>query len=372
MTIYFIKFKKILLVTLSYLFFFIVGDLIFSNYIYINKPEIRYDCFDYKNYSFNKEDYHSYNLSKNCIATEKQKTVIPYKVYTDEEGYRFSGKKRLSKIDNLIFLGDSFTYGYGVKFENSFPGIVESKTNDYEIYNLGVPGYGIQKHYEVLEKFFKKKNASKVFITLDMTDISDAAFRWVKLPEINSPVLKSKHINKSITNWQNIKNLNFKGTRLMFFYFRNFLRHIKLSIKSNNFGKEDSALKSDIANFTYTDLKKHNELNNDNFEKSLITISDYFKKISLLSKKNGADIYLIIFPWPETLIYGQEVFNWEEFNNKICEENYCSKVINLFNDFKRIKTTKKNWKNLIYIDDDVHLKFFANSLIANKIINEIN
>ena len=75
----------------------------------------------------------------------------------------------------------------------------------------------LKKYYEVLEKFFKKKNASKVFITLDMTDISDAAFRWVKLPEINSPVLKSKHINKSITNLQNIRNLNFKGTRLMFF-----------------------------------------------------------------------------------------------------------------------------------------------------------
>tara|TARA_B110000967_G_C18862057_1_gene550556 strand:+ start:75 stop:1193 length:1119 start_codon:yes stop_codon:yes gene_type:complete len=372
MLIIFTRLKKILLITFSFLLFFIIGDLIFSHYIYKEKVEIRYNCFDYKSYKFNKEDYHDYNLLKNCNATEKQRTVIPYKVYTDKDGYRFSGKNRSSKLDNLIFLGDSFTYGYGVKFENSFPGIVESKTNKHEVYNLGVPGYGIQKYYEVLEEFLKNKKASKIFVTLDMTDIHDAAFRWVKIPNTDSTVLKSKHTNKRITNWQNIKYLNFKGTRLLVFHFRNFSRHLKLKLRSKNMGNQDTALKSEIANFTYTEIKNHNELNNKNFKKSLIIINEHFQKISLLAKMNEADLYLIIFPWPETLIYGQKIFNWEDFNNDICEKNYCSKVINLFNDFKKIKDYNNNWKSLLYIDNDVHLKKLGNSLVASKIIKEIN
>ena len=60
------------------------------------------------------------------------------------------------------------------------------------------------------------------------------------------------------------------------------------------------------------------------------------------------------------------------FKNKMCEVNNCSKAIILFNDFNKIKEDNQNWKNLLYTYDDVHLKLFGNSLVAEKIINEIN
>jgi len=56
----------------------------------------------------------------------------------------------------------------------------------------------------------------------------------------------------------------------------------------------------------------------------------------------------------------------------MCEVNNCSKAIILFNDFNKIKKDNQNWKNLLYTYDDVHLKLFGNSLVAEKIINEIN
>ena len=89
-----------------------------------------------------------------------------------------------------------------------------------------------------------------------------------------------------------------------------------------------------------------------------------------LSKVNNFELYLIIFPWPETLIYGQKKFNWENFNSELCKKNNCKKLINLFGEFKRIKDKDKNWKHLIYIDDDVHLKKLGNSIIGNKIIEQ--
>ena len=131
----------------SFLLFFLIFDLIFSNFIYKEKLNLRYDCFDYKNYSFNNIDYHDYRLSKKCVATEKQRTVKPYKVFTDDNGYRYSKKVREHKLENIVFLGDSFTYGYGVDYEYSFTGIIENKLENYEIYNLAVPGYGVQKYY---------------------------------------------------------------------------------------------------------------------------------------------------------------------------------------------------------------------------------
>ena len=122
----FIKLKNNLIIIFFYSLFLLVGDLVFSNYIYKKDTNIKYNCFEYKNYLYKKESYHDYYLQRNCIATERQRTVVPYKVFTDQDGYRYSGQKRTLKENNLIFIGDSHTYSMGVKFENSFPGIVEN------------------------------------------------------------------------------------------------------------------------------------------------------------------------------------------------------------------------------------------------------
>ena len=375
MTKIFIKLNNYLIILFFYSLFFLIGDLLFSNFIYKKDVNIKYNCFAYKNYIFNEDSYHDYYFQKNCIATEKQRTVVPYKVFTDRDGYRFSGKKRLIKENNIVFLGDSHTYGMGVKFEDSFSGIIEKNTKDYDVYNLGVPGYGIQKHYYNLNEFLKKKNVSKIIITLDMTDIYDAAHRWRLITNTKTPVLKSKHTNKKISDWKAMQNSNFKGSRIIVFHVRNFLRFIKLKTKYKNIKTTDLELKTEIANYTYVDLDKRsptNYLSKMDFQKGVSTINLHFKKISDLAKKNDAKLYLMIFPWPETLVYGQEKFNWEKFNMNLCKKNTCHSIINLFNDFKIIKNENKNWKNLIYIEQDIHFNKFGNNLVANKIIKEIN
>ena len=371
----FTKLKNYLSIIIIYLSFFLVGDLIFSNFIYKKDINIKYNCFEYKNYLFKNNSYHDYYFQKKCTATEKQRTVLPYKVFTDDDGYRFSGKKRLLKENNLVFLGDSHTYAMGVNFKDSFTGIVEKNIKDYSVYNLGVPGYGMQKYYYVLDEFFKKKDASKIILTLDMTDIFDAAHRWRSITKTKSPVLKSKHINKKISDWKAMQNSYFKGSKIIVFQIRNFLRYLKLKVKFINKKYKDVGLKTEIANYTYVDLDKRSPLNylsKDDFQRGTSIINLYFEKITDLAKINNAELYLMIFPWPETLVYGQEKFNWENFNIGLCQKNNCSNVINLFDDFKRIKVKEKNWKNLIYIDEDIHFNKFGNNLVANKIIKEIN
>jgi hypothetical protein len=112
----FITLKDYSIIIFFFIFFFLTGDLIFSHFIYKKDINIKYNCFEYKNYIFNDESFHDYHLQKNCSATESQRTVIPYKVFTDHYGYRYSGKKRQNKEFNLVFLGDSSTYGMGTKF----------------------------------------------------------------------------------------------------------------------------------------------------------------------------------------------------------------------------------------------------------------
>ena len=73
-----------------------------------------------------------------------------------------------------------------------------------KIYREAVPGYGIQKYYYQLNEFLKTNQASKIFLVLDMTDVSDAAFRWKKIDELETPVIKSKRVIKNISNWKKV------------------------------------------------------------------------------------------------------------------------------------------------------------------------
>ena len=367
------KIKDSLVIIFFYFSFFLLGDLIFSNLIYKDKLNIKYNCYEYKNFTYNKEIFHDYFLQKNCKATESQKTAAPYKVFTDQDGYRFAGKKRLPRKNNLVFIGDSTTFGMGSKFEDSFVGITEKKKENYGIYNLAVPGYGIQKYHFVLKEFFKTKTASKIFVIIDMTDIHDAANRWVNIPNSISPVLESAHINQEISSWKKLQNSNFKGSKLLIFYLRNFSRDIKIKIKSFIPSKKKTKNEldsSDWANFTFVD-KENLSINKDEFEKSLSIIELYFKKISQLAKKNESEVFLVIFPWPENLIHGQDKFNWEIFNKRLCKINNCPGLLNLFDDFRKIMNENDNWQNLIYIKDDIHFTKFGNNLVADKITSLI-
>ena len=364
------RIKKIFTFIFIYSFFIILGDLIFSNFTNLGK--INYNCFQYFNLNHNNEKFHYYNLKNDCIAMESQRTVSPYKVFIDSNGYRYSGKKRDKSKKKILFAGDSQTYGYGVKYQDSFPGVVENKKKDYEIYNLGVPGYGMQMYWNRIEDFFNQNNnISHVVVAMDMTDVIDLAYRWQNIPTTKYPVVKSHYLTKEIDDWDKMKNSNFQGTRLLIFYLRNLSRHIRIKLTEDSKADTDKGLKSETANFTYTDLSQHKILDKKKFETALKGIDKYFGKISEISKKNNAEVYLLIFPWPENLIYGQSNFDWEDFSKTICRKHECKKMFNLFEKFETIKTNNENWKKLIYIDDDIHLNKFGNLIAATEIIDSI-
>lgn len=72
------------------------------------------------------------------MLTGKEKVRARYR--TDEFGRRLTGKEEeLNRKKNIIFLGCSFTYGFGVNDEDTFPFRVRRKT-DLNVYNYGISG----------------------------------------------------------------------------------------------------------------------------------------------------------------------------------------------------------------------------------------
>ena len=79
------KMKKISINFIIFIFLFVFIDLIFSNFIH--KEIFKYACYKY--------EIDFYSLRPNCVAYEEHKSSgISFKVYTDDNGYRYLGKKR--------------------------------------------------------------------------------------------------------------------------------------------------------------------------------------------------------------------------------------------------------------------------------------
>ncbi len=351
---------------LIYLVFFLIGDIFFSNFVY--KRDINHNCYEQLNDFF--------QLKKNCYAREKWiKNVQSYDVRTDENGFRFSGKKK-DKSKTAIFFGDSFTYGMGLDYKKTFVGLIENGQQGYKTLNLGVPGYSPSVfNYQFKEILKKEKNIKKIFLVLDISDVSEEASQWEIKIDSDRPIQinkeNKKEKNESPHSFLNSIKENFTGSRLIARSINNFFRSVRLYFL--NIKKPEVPGYSGWGNFLYMDIE-----NTDSslwhpfgFNEGLNKIIKNSMEISSLAKSINAEIYIIIYPWPDSLEYGQDKFNWENFSNKLCSAISCKKIINFFPDFQVIKENNADWLTRLYINGDLHISEYGHKIIATKILKEV-
>jgi len=351
-----------------YFVFFLIGDVLVSNYFI--KDNIENNCYKYL------DNFHS--LKKNCYAKEKWiKKSRSYNVYTDENGFRYNGKKKISNEnkDILAFLGGSFTYGMGANFQKTYVGIIEKAKPSFSIYNLGVPGYSPTVfNYQLKTLIDKKIIPNKIFLVLDVVDVHNEAANWEKKggqarPEKRIKATQGK--DKSKNKFRNLKKNNFKVTRFFAMSINNFLRSIRIYVSSLKVEVKKPG-QTDYGSFLYkdrADLKKK-AWEPYGFDRALDKIKNNIEEMSKNAKLIESDFYIIIYPWPEHLEYGQSKFNWELFGKEVCEENSCTKLINFFPDFEDIKKSTNDWVTKVYIENDIHLTNFGQEIVAQKILKE--
>jgi Protein of unknown function (DUF1574). len=246
-------------------------------------------------------------------------SIDSYKVYTNNFGERYSGKKSRytagSKNKNVFFFGDSQTFGVGSDWENTFVGMVEEKANDYNIHNFGVPSYSPTVHYYKLQKLLstRKIKPNKVFIVLDLTDVSDESEEWRVSEEKGKPYKESQFNFKKVSKFKKFKRENLKGSRLIANYLRESSRKLRKRLKNKK--EHQNEYKPVNGNpsggYIYTNFDKltgcNTELKKTTFwtcggvEVGLKKIENNLKKIGKLSRSINSDLYIITFPWPDTL-----------------------------------------------------------------------
>lgn len=357
--------------------FFLILDFFLSSFFKFNS--LRKDCFEFFEIKTKDKKHYSYKLKKNCSAIEsKTGANVTYKVKTDKYGHRKKNPEKKYDIgsEKNIFLGDSFAYGFGLDYSYSIPEIIEEHTS-IESINLSVPGYSPSiLQYNLMNFISQNKDLliKNIFYLMDITDLHDESNRWKIIDQVSMPVIINKQIQSELENEiKSIENLYF--TKNLITFARYYSRKIKYKfseIIDNFLSKKKEIGSTQYGNFIYLPnnyLDRNFWINNLDVGKN--NLMENVKKISQLSESIEANFYIVIYPWPDTLYFGEKTFSWQNFAKETCDYSRCKKIISLFKEFNEIKYKDSKWQEHLYLKNDVHFSKEGAAIVAKKIISEV-
>ena len=80
---------------------------------------------------------------------------------------------KYKSANKILFLGDSVTFGVGVKEEKTFVGLYRINSKSNEIYNLALFGYQIEDYLVQLDEISQFYPIEKIVYFLTLNDVYD-------------------------------------------------------------------------------------------------------------------------------------------------------------------------------------------------------
>lgn len=204
---------SVILIVLCILFFEISVRLIFGKHLF---------------YEVDKELYWKLKPSQKGYQT----LGFP-KATINTNGFR--GPEIDINKENILLLGNSYTFGEGVKDTETFAYIIQKKLSEkdfnYNVINMGVPGWGLFQEQIALERNFDTYKPRIIVLTLIKDNLRRQKFKDENLEQ---KYLKKQRIRYIFKNFALISFLNQLGNKVFYSYL---FRSDQNYIKNNNLTK---------------------------------------------------------------------------------------------------------------------------------------
>ena len=314
-------------------------------------------------------DVYHHGLKANVIMKNVKGFDGYYTFCTDNHGFRYKcdDKKRGKNFD-FAFMGDSFTEGSSVSYEDSFVGMFEQFSKK-SVVNLGVVSYAPKIYLSKINYYLNKGyNFDHVVIPIDISDLYDDDVSY-RLNE--DYVVRDNYERGKKLKLRRFLRKNFPFTNFYMFVIKN-LNEVGYS--PNNTSKDrpvfhiDALLKS---KWTYSNDKIIDGYwsSVESAQKEMVQTMTTLHK---LLDERDISLSIVVYPWPQQLENDVEesihVLMWKEF----CEGK-CSNFINLFPYFFELKEKNgylETYKKY-YWWNDIHFNKEGNKLIAEKLMRII-
>lgn len=279
---------------------------------------------------------------------------------TNEFGYLGTYPQKIDKGENvkrILFLGDSFTMGWGNKYEESFVGIISNHFNNesYEVINAGFKNsYSIDSYYAYFLKEGIVLKPDVVVITLCFNDISDLMTNvWVDINQDGFP----KKINtlRPYLNYEG-KRIHRRGDidKYLAWYYRiPILRNSKIFVAlSRIISNHETVRKGIYFNPSYM----------IDFNASQEKFKTIAKEFENLSKLNDFHLIWVVIPSP-TMFDGN---NFKENS----ESSIILRVLESIS-INNIVDPKFHLERSHYFRKDAHLNPKGNKVLSGMVLEAI-
>lgn len=307
-----------------------------------------------------------YELKKN-VSTVSSWGEATFTVYTDEHGFRV-GKKIDTKA-KVIFLGDSFTFAGIGPMEDTFVGMYQEATG-IPVINAGVMSYSPTAYLHQYEKALRLEvlqPAHSVVVALDLSDVQDEASYWIDGP--SHPIKRAESrggINsqgeRPARQWEMRFKLSLALGELVQRFALNYIRP-----PASVLNRRRSAVTWD----NWEEMDKTPAWIDGGYQPlgvagGLSRIKRKIGDIADLARKNGSNVYILIYPWPGQLTH-KDRFSWSQYAVDVCAAVRCAGVIDTFPDFREYAATHIAWYSDLFVNGDVHYNRAGNEILFKNL-----
>lgn len=313
-----------------------------------------------------------YELNSNFEGQDRYGKLI-FNVSTDSHGFRSPGPGQsrqavATSAPPVLLLGDSFTYGVGLEWPDTFAAQLAARYPG-KVINAGVNSHAPTPHLWRLKRWLQQGSVAPgtvIVMAVDISDVFDEATRWHDGP--TTPIDRSTaggpkgsdRVPQTQQPW--FRPSTFQLTHQIYFGLESLVKGVidNLQVRNN--------IRSD---FTH---KNWNQINN-NFAPlgvagGLKQLKHKIEAAAHLSHAHGHRFYLLIYPWPAQLAFANR-FSWERAITESCRKPDCSGVINTFPAFRQLAASDRRWQDHLYIRGDMHFQATGNAIIAAQILKAL-
>ena len=331
---------------------------------------------------------------KVILKTDEFDTVIS----TNKFGFR--GPEKSFKTGQILTIGDSQTYGFGLDYLNTWPYLLEKKIKEkdinLEVYNLGAPGTDTDFHIEVTKKYIKLLKPKYIILTNVLWDDFAQLIEKMELKKDNNTIREylKKHffhlynlgrmLNHSINKKQiEINPVWIEQSKKYLSYQNNYPKLLKEKIQKGYvnpgllyIGKYDA----DRCGSFWINLDNSKKKEVDTY----LSVINRLIEIEQISKKYNTEIIILSMPsgcevksnvTKNYISYGLKI-NQKQLNDNLSEKYLQNLAIKAGLQFiPTLDEARKNKEDLFFSFDG-HLNpkggEFISNIVANHLIKKNN
>ena len=305
------------------------------------------------------------------------------RLHTNSLGFKDKSSRSIPLLPSknftkrIVFIGDSFTEGIFLEYEDTFVGMIDKELNkkSFEVLNAGVSSYSPIIYWRKIKYLIEDVGLQfdELVVFPDVSDIFDERYRY-RLSERGyvidqeNPYLDQhqKETQYAPSFFGRIKQIIQSNTTFTY-QILNF-SHDKITNKPPNWPLDwRPGMKVSAANSWIFEKK----INPDD-EYSIHKMIKYMDKLLRLTRDNNIKLTIAIYPHPFLIWHDGLNSNYVKIWEKWSRINHV-KLINFFPDLINYGLTKKVKKKVIrkfYFVNDVHFNKEGNKLISKKFLEK--